>query len=851
MAEPEMQDNPAEELAARRALMPGRIPCHWLLVALFAAAIGSAFWQHGHAQLTVSMVAGAFVLALSTYVPMRLFNETARGLCQTGIVLFAALWSVYRFKECQVELDVVFTEFLCLAGLSFLVSADKSRYKFINGISLVLVFYGAVFPRSAYVYAFPLILLSGLGVLYLTRSAALSGSFALDSPKKTVRRNWSFMLLHAALVSAIFLAIYQAFPFEGVRTPGMVFVSFRNNQDSYAPEDMKKWMTSKQVKVDETAREMVSSSQANTPSKQASAVSESMPCFGESLTPGNAPSASGDRLLFRVFSQVKLYWACRIYDVYDGAKWSASRSLEKGKCKYDENLWRISEAVEQRIRIEEWFSCSLPAAYMPVSMAPDIRRKLPTIQSSYGYRLPSDTPAPATPFVYSVVSRVPVQGASGTDLLILGEDHPADGAETQLAPPPPSWYDAVPRKNYLALPKKRLSARLKALPVEICAKAQSPYAKAMAIRDWLRSSFKYEQFTEKPPEGAETVDHFIFELKKGHCEYFAAAMVVLARLEGLPARVVTGFSPGNFDALNKCFNVYEYHAHAWAQVYIDGPGWLTFDATPPGQIVSRTTPFGLGTLQDPFGDEWRAMPPELTRETQRQLGLIKAAAMSDPLEKVISSPAAEALLGTLMKIPLNREEIRETLRELKNSRNMKETAERKGAVSKLDAIKLNLSVAMESARAALRRAGAWIFGMNGLALSVIIIVVLLSRVVIFSFRERARRERLMRSALAHFDEAAASAAADPPATIAHCYRMTRELLELAGCPRMNNMDLFDYGKSLEDILGQTLSTEALVVFFIYSRSIYGMSNCTREDSAEALRRSIAIREMIIPLIRKV
>ncbi len=851
MADSEMQDMPSA-IASGQPAMPGRIPCHWLLVTLFAFATAAAFWQHGHAPLTVSMISAAFLFGLSAHVPMRFFNETARWMAQTLVALFAALWAVYRFKECAVEPDVIFTEFLCLAGISFLLSADNSRYKFINGISLVLIFYGAVFPRSAYIYAFPLILLSGLGVLYLTRAAALSGSFAIASPKMTIRRNWSFMLLHAALVSTIFLVIYQAFPFEGVSSPGLFFVSFRNNNDNYAPEDMKKWMNSRQMKAKSDAEKAISSENANTPSKQATAVSESLPFFGDTLSSGNGSAPAGDRLLFRVFSPVKLYWGCRIYDVYDGVKWAASHSLEKGKCKFDENVWRASESIEQKFRIEEWFSSSLPTAYLPVSLAPDIHRKLLTVQSSYGFRLPQESLAPATPFVYSVISRVPMQGAARSEapLIPVPEEQAQGSSATSADPGQNAWYDVVPRKACLALPRKKLSNRLKELPNEICAKAQSPYAKAIALRDWLRNSFKYEQFSAQPKEGVEPVDYFIFELKKGHCEYFASALAVLARLEGLPARVVTGFSPGNFDAVNKCFNVYEYHAHAWTQIYIDGPGWLTFDATPPGQIVSRTTPYGLGTLQDPFGDEWRILPPELTKETQRHLSLRRAESqMPDPLEKAVSAPAAEALLSALMKIPLNREEIGDTLRELKTQRSAKETAAKKGSVSTLDAIKLNVGVALDSAKAALRRFANWVFGFNGLVISAIVVVVLLARALLFSLKERSNKERLMVSALEHFNAATAVAAADPPATIAHCYRMTRELLELAGCPRMNNMDLFDYGKSLESSLGPALSTEALVVFFIYSRSIYGMSNCTREDSAEALRRAIAIREMAIPLIR--
>ena len=319
-------------------------------------------------------------------------------------------------------------------------------------------------------------------------------------------------------------------------------------------------------------------------------------------------------------------------------------------------------------------------------------------------------------------------------------------------------------------------------------------------------------------------------------------------VSGIPARVATGFSPGNFDALNKCFEVYEYHAHAWAQVYFEGSGWLTFDATPPGQIVSRTTPYGFGSLQDPFGDEWRVMPPELTKETQRYMTLKRAETFQDPVERVASAPGAETLLGALMKIPLSREEIDDSLRELKTRKDVKAASERKGGLSLMATLKLNLAVALDSARASLRRAANWLFGLNGLALASIVIIVLGIKAVMEYVRSRILRTKRLEAAMARLEEATAKAGSDPQASIGQSYRMVREMLEMAGFPRLNNMDLFDYGKSLEARSG-FLSNETLVLFFIYSRSVYGMSICTREDSAEALRRAVAIREMLLPMIK--
>jgi transglutaminase-like putative cysteine protease len=66
----------------------------------------------------------------------------------------------------------------------------------------------------------------------------------------------------------------------------------------------------------------------------------------------------------------------------------------------------------------------------------------------------------------------------------------------------------------------------------------------------------------------------------GHCEYFATAMVILARAAGIPARYVTGYLQGERNRFSRRFVVRQSDAHAWAEVYFPGAGWVTFDATP-------------------------------------------------------------------------------------------------------------------------------------------------------------------------------------------------------------------------------------------------------------------------------
>jgi hypothetical protein len=82
-----------------------------------------------------------------------------------------------------------------------------------------------------------------------------------------------------------------------------------------------------------------------------------------------------------------------------------------------------------------------------------------------------------------------------------------------------------------------------------------------------------------PPAGRDAVDYFLFDAPGGFCSYYASAMAVMLRLEGVPARVVTGFATGDFDYTRGAYRVPADAAHAWVEVYFPGYGWVEFEPT--------------------------------------------------------------------------------------------------------------------------------------------------------------------------------------------------------------------------------------------------------------------------------
>lgn len=94
---------------------------------------------------------------------------------------------------------------------------------------------------------------------------------------------------------------------------------------------------------------------------------------------------------------------------------------------------------------------------------------------------------------------------------------------------------------------------------------------------WIRTEFAYTLDT--PLLGRNTVDEFLFEEKAGFCEHFSGAFVVLMRSAGIPARVVTGYVGGYRNPVGDYWLVRRSDAHAWAEVWLDGRGWVRVDPT--------------------------------------------------------------------------------------------------------------------------------------------------------------------------------------------------------------------------------------------------------------------------------
>jgi transglutaminase-like putative cysteine protease len=171
-------------------------------------------------------------------------------------------------------------------------------------------------------------------------------------------------------------------------------------------------------------------------------------------------------------------------------------------------------------------------------------------------------------------------------------------------------YPAWVRERYLQAPAA-LPARVRDLAAQVVAEAnaRTPYDQAVAIQNYLRT-LPYNERIPSPPAGSEPVDWFLFQQREGYCDYFASAMVLMLRSQGVPARWVRGYAGGEFDAARGVYVVRESVAHSWPEVYFPGLGWERFEPTPASYTSLPQRPLTGAFAEDTGDGGLAAAPPQ-------------------------------------------------------------------------------------------------------------------------------------------------------------------------------------------------------------------------------------------------
>jgi transglutaminase-like putative cysteine protease len=260
----------------------------------------------------------------------------------------------------------------------------------------------------------------------------------------------------------------------------------------------------------------------------------------------------------------RLYWRGRVYDHYENGQWTTSTRLtDSFSPQRDE--YAIPEG-EHRQEYEFSFKSFIHRQSMlylpgqPIWVSRPVDAEL--------FELPDDGEDVLVMLAYPFIesgetyhTRSSMANPSITELREAGENYP-------------QWV----MDRYLQLPEE-FPDRIAGFAQQVTSGLSTPYDKAEAITAVLRAQTEYVSSVEPPTDGRDLIEWFLFDAKKGYCNYYATAEVLMLRSLGIPARVAVGFSQGENDEDRLVYFVRNENAHAWPEVYFPGYGWVEFEPT--------------------------------------------------------------------------------------------------------------------------------------------------------------------------------------------------------------------------------------------------------------------------------
>lgn len=181
----------------------------------------------------------------------------------------------------------------------------------------------------------------------------------------------------------------------------------------------------------------------------------------------------------------------------------------------------------------------------------------------------------------------------------------------------------IDRSFYLLLPRTVPSRiRLKASEFS---HLKGSELKLQAVERFFRSQ-RLSYATTALPVGNDALDSFLFQKRRGNCEFFASSLALMLRLSGVPARLVGGYHGGIYSEVGGYYLVTEDMAHVWVEAFVEGKGWVEVDPSAWSQGFARGEGGGarLRLFLDLMGFYWNKAV--VTYDLERQISLVRQAA---------------------------------------------------------------------------------------------------------------------------------------------------------------------------------------------------------------------------------
>jgi transglutaminase-like putative cysteine protease len=278
----------------------------------------------------------------------------------------------------------------------------------------------------------------------------------------------------------------------------------------------------------------------------------------------------GDAPVMYVRTGAPAYWRGLVFDTYRNGSWTAS----------NHNYIKLPAYVPPRylppappnnqgtfvqvFRVVRTLPGVISAAYPIQSLYAPVSSLREDV---YGTFRTPDVLRPGQ--TYSVVSYLPNLSANE-----LRQD--------QSTPVPPA--DSPQYLDYATLSQQAQDLARAAVQGQ----EANTFDEVMALTTYLQHNFQYTQQLGHVPPGRDPVDWFLFDVKKGYCEQFATAETLMLRSLGIPARLATGYSTGDYDPVLDQAIVREHDAHAWVEVWFPNHGWVPVDPSPGFSALAAT-----------------------------------------------------------------------------------------------------------------------------------------------------------------------------------------------------------------------------------------------------------------------
>lgn len=291
----------------------------------------------------------------------------------------------------------------------------------------------------------------------------------------------------------------------------------------------------------------------------------------------------GDQVVFLVSAPQgrRYYWRSRTFDNYNAGRWTSAAEIRLTDPEAPLDILHEAYFPGARVPVQQTFTMGLNASRLVYAAPQPLRIDLPT-RTDLSYTAPEN--APDQSMVISVIRpmRVVYEGESysATSLMNNADANQLRQAGTNY----PQWV----RDTYGSyIPSATARTLQLAQQIVNDAGAVTPYDRAKAIETWLRANITYSEAIPTPPTTQDAVDWVLFDLRRGYCNYYASAMVVMLRTMGIPARMAAGFAQGTWDTSENAYVVREKDAHTWVEVYFPGYGWIEFEPTAAQPPVTR------------------------------------------------------------------------------------------------------------------------------------------------------------------------------------------------------------------------------------------------------------------------